>query len=173
MPIVIIPNEKGTPVGKLADAEIHFEQGPLAGLKLVGFAVWESQWPGKGRHQFLRVTVPSREYEVGGEKRRYDLVRPVSADQAALEPLRDCILDAYANAEAGTRAPEAAARQVYQAAQSGAHSRRTAVWVEAPQTAPAPRRAAPPRPSATRDAAPAPRRPGPPRATGTDDDVIF
>jgi len=30
-----------TPAGKLADAELHFTDGPLAGLKLVGFGVWE------------------------------------------------------------------------------------------------------------------------------------
>ena len=33
--------------GKLADAEIHFTGGELDGLKLVGFAVWQSrdgQW---------------------------------------------------------------------------------------------------------------------------------
>ena len=33
-------NEHTTPVGKLADAEVHFTSGVLAGLKLVGFGVW-------------------------------------------------------------------------------------------------------------------------------------
>lgn len=32
-----------TPAGKLADAELHFTEGPLAGLRLVGFAVWEAR----------------------------------------------------------------------------------------------------------------------------------
>lgn len=36
----IIRNEKDTPAGKLADAELHFVSGPLAGLKLIGFSVW-------------------------------------------------------------------------------------------------------------------------------------
>jgi len=41
--VKIISNEKGTPPGKLADAEVIFEAdaGPLSGMKLVGFAVWE------------------------------------------------------------------------------------------------------------------------------------
>ena len=38
MPIIkFVPNVKSSPVGKLADAELHFSDGPLAGLKLVGF----------------------------------------------------------------------------------------------------------------------------------------
>jgi hypothetical protein len=34
--VKILRNERPTPVGKLADAEIHFIDGELAGLKLVG-----------------------------------------------------------------------------------------------------------------------------------------
>ena len=39
MQVKIMPNDKGSPAGKLADAELHFTDGPLAGLKLLGFAV--------------------------------------------------------------------------------------------------------------------------------------
>jgi len=97
MHIVIVPNDKGTPVGKLADAELHFGDGLLAGTKLVGFAIWESQWPGKNlTHPHLRVTVPSREYLAGTERRRYDLLRPVDGDGAFTDAVRDAILDAFA-----------------------------------------------------------------------------
>ena len=41
MTIKITPNDKGNPPGKLADAELHFTEGPLEGLKLIGFAIWE------------------------------------------------------------------------------------------------------------------------------------
>ena len=41
MLVKISPNEKGNPPGKLADAELHFTEGPFAGLKLIGFAIWE------------------------------------------------------------------------------------------------------------------------------------
>ena len=34
MTVKINPNDKGNPVGKLADAELHFTDGPLEGLKL-------------------------------------------------------------------------------------------------------------------------------------------
>src|SRR5216684_1502723 len=40
MTIKITPNDKGNPAGKLAEAEIHFTDGPLAGLKLIGFSVF-------------------------------------------------------------------------------------------------------------------------------------
>ncbi len=36
--VKITPNDKGNPPGKLADAELHFGDGPLAGLKLIGFS---------------------------------------------------------------------------------------------------------------------------------------
>jgi hypothetical protein len=41
--VSIIPNQQGSPAGKLADAEVMFEaaSGPLSGMKLIGFAVWE------------------------------------------------------------------------------------------------------------------------------------
>ena len=41
MVIKIIANDRGNPPGKLADAELHFDDGPLAGLKLIGFGIWE------------------------------------------------------------------------------------------------------------------------------------
>ena len=49
MTVKIITNERGNPPGKLADAELHFSDGPLAGLKLIGFAVWERR-TGAGRN---------------------------------------------------------------------------------------------------------------------------
>jgi len=41
MTVKIVPNEKANPPGKLADAELHFTAGPLEGLKLIGFGIWE------------------------------------------------------------------------------------------------------------------------------------
>jgi hypothetical protein len=39
--VKITPNDNGNPPGKLADAELHFGDGVLAGLKLIGFSIWE------------------------------------------------------------------------------------------------------------------------------------
>ena len=94
MTIKIVPNEKGNPPGKLAEAELHFTHGPLEGLKLIGFAVWERK-TGNGRN----VTFPARQYSVNGERRSYSLLRPV-ADVTAQDRLRDLILQAYAEYEA-------------------------------------------------------------------------
>ena len=94
MTIKILPNDKGSPPGKLADAEVHFIQGPLEGLKLVGFAVWERK-TGNGRN----VTFPARQYSVGGERRSFALLRPI-ADATSQNRIRDLVLQAYAEYEA-------------------------------------------------------------------------
>ena len=117
MTIKIIANEKGNPPGKLADAELHFggpcicamntdgsaelphaavclAGEPLAGLKLIGFAIWERRG-GKGRN----VTFPARQYSVNGERRSFALLRPVT-DVLAQDRVRDLVLQAYAVYEA-------------------------------------------------------------------------
>jgi len=89
MVVKIIANDKGNPPGKLADAEIHFTDGPFEGLKLIGFAVWERKTVA-GRN----VTFPARSYSTNGERRSFSLLRPV-ADSTASNRLRDLILAAY------------------------------------------------------------------------------
>ena len=89
MTIKITPNDKGNPPGKLADAELHFTEGPLEGLKLIGFSIWERR-TGGGRN----VTFPARQYAVNGEKRTFALLRPI-LDAAAPNGLRGLILDAF------------------------------------------------------------------------------
>ena len=94
MVIKIVPNEKGNPPGKLADAELHFTSGALEGLKLIGFGIWERK-TGTGRN----VTFPARQYSVNGERRSFALLRP-SGDTTSQERIRDLILQAYAEHEA-------------------------------------------------------------------------
>jgi hypothetical protein len=93
MIVKIMPNDKGTPPGKLAEAEIHFEDGYLQGLKLVGFAVWERR-SSTGRN----VTFPARQYSVNGERRSFALLRPIT-DSTAQDRVRDFILQAYRDHE--------------------------------------------------------------------------
>ena len=76
MRVHYVLNHGGTPAGKLADVEIHFEEGLLAGLKLVGCSVWRSK---KGEEP--TVLVPSRSYATAAGVRYYELLRP-SADGA-------------------------------------------------------------------------------------------
>ena len=96
MSIRILPNTMGNPPGKLADAEVVFEAdaGPLNGLKLVGFAVWERRAGGRN------VTFPARAYSVNGERRSFALLRPANGETSAQEAIRDLILDAYSRVEA-------------------------------------------------------------------------
>jgi hypothetical protein len=89
MTIKITPNDKGNPPGKLAEAELHFTNGPLEGLKLIGFSVWERRG-GNGRN----VTFPARSYSVNGERRSFALLRPL-VDTTAQNRIRDLILEAF------------------------------------------------------------------------------
>jgi hypothetical protein len=89
MNVKIIPNDKRNPPGKLADAELHFTDGALEGLKLIGFAVWERR-SGSERN----VTFPARQYSVNGERRSFALLRP-AIDSTAQNRIRDLILEAY------------------------------------------------------------------------------
>jgi hypothetical protein len=94
MRVKILPNEKSTPPGKLADAELHFDasDGVLEGLKLIGFGVWERR--GGGRN----VTLPARQYSVNGERRSFALLRPTASTEAQ-DRIRDIVLRAYAEHE--------------------------------------------------------------------------
>jgi hypothetical protein len=94
MVVKILPNEKNSPNGKLADAEVHFTDGVMEGMKLLGFAVWERR-QGPGRN----VTFPARTYSVNGERRSFALLRPVT-DNNSQSKVRELVLQAYAEFEA-------------------------------------------------------------------------
>ena len=95
--VKILPNDStSSPHGKLADAEVLFEAGagPLAGLRLIGFAIWERRDGGRN------VTFPARVYSVNGERRSFALLRPTNGDVGAHDAMREYILDAYSRLEA-------------------------------------------------------------------------
>ena len=84
------------PLFTLADAELHFMDGPLEGLKLIGFSIWERRG-GNGRN----VTFPARQYSVNGEKRTFALLRPI-VDATSQERIRELILEAFQEFEERT-----------------------------------------------------------------------
>lgn len=94
MVVKITHNEKNTPPGKLADAEIHFTDGVLEGLKLIGFGIWERR-SGSGRN----VTFPARQYMANGERRSFSLLRPIAGDATAQDKIRELVLAAFADYE--------------------------------------------------------------------------
>ena len=91
--VKITPNDRGNPPGKLADAELHFTDGELDGLKLIGFSIWERRGGG-GRN----VTFPARQYAVNGERRSFALLRPI-VDNNAQNRVRELVLEAFAEYE--------------------------------------------------------------------------
>jgi len=103
MTVKFVENAGASPVGRLAEAELHFSEGPLAGLKLIGFAVWERR-DGSGKN----VTFPARQYSINGERRSIALLRPIG-DVEPQNRIREVILQAY----------EAYAQQLAAQAQGG------------------------------------------------------
>ena len=93
MTVKIITNDRSNPQGKLADAELHFADGPLTGLKLIGFGIWERR--GGSRN----VTLPARSFSLNGERRSFAVLRPI-ADMTAQDQIKNLILEAYADYEA-------------------------------------------------------------------------
>jgi hypothetical protein len=81
MRVHYVLNHGGTPESKLADVEIHFEEGLLSGLKLVGCSVWRSR---KGEEP--TVLVPSRSYATAGGVRYYELLRPSEEGKSPDDP---------------------------------------------------------------------------------------
>jgi hypothetical protein len=90
MTVKITPNDKGNPPGKVAEAELHFTDGPLDGLKLIGFSIWERRGGAGG----YNVTFPARQYTVNGDRRTFALLRPIG-DTTAQNKVRELILQAY------------------------------------------------------------------------------
>ena len=87
--VKITLNDRGTPHGKLADAELHFTGGELEGLKLIGFSIWQR----RGGHG-PSVSFPGRQYRLGEERRTFALLRPIGNPDAQAR-VRDMVLEAY------------------------------------------------------------------------------
>ena len=72
-----------------SDLTFAVDSGPLEGLKLIGFGIWERR-VGGGRN----VTFPARQYTVNGERRSFALLRPI-VDTTGQNKLRELILAAF------------------------------------------------------------------------------
>jgi hypothetical protein len=110
MEIKFTANEKGKPPlcgpiasvtkKKIADCELRFDEGPLSGLKLQGFTIWERTVE-HGSHAVgdLSVSPPSFQYKESGQVYSCSLLRPVEdfsyADILVRGDLKEQILAAY------------------------------------------------------------------------------
>jgi len=88
MRVQFVAKENG-PERLVSEAEVHFEEGPLAGAKLVGFSLWKSP---DGE---VYVTFPSRAFGAGSERRYFDYLRAIDADQETVKRVKAWILDEY------------------------------------------------------------------------------
>lgn len=80
---------ENVPERLLREAEIVFEEGPLANTRLVGFSVWRSQ------EGDLYVTFPSRAFGVGADRRYFDFLRSVDGTAEPVKRVKAWILDEY------------------------------------------------------------------------------
>ena len=116
MTVVILPNTSGGLADKLADAELHFTSGALAGVKVIGFQIWQ-------RRLGRVVLLPSVMYRSRGEDRRAPLLHACEPEgDGALVDLRARILAAYAEAEAAAprACPECGTRLTTESPAAGA-----------------------------------------------------
>ena len=88
MQVQFMARENG-PERLVTEAEIHFEEGPLSGTKLVGFCLW------RGADGEVYVTFPSRAFGAGAERRFFDYLRAVDGTSEALKRVKAWILDEY------------------------------------------------------------------------------
>ena len=86
--VQFIPRQNG-PERLVTEAEIHFEDGPLAGMRLVGFSIWRST---EGE---LYVTFPSRAFGAGTERKYFDYLRAVDGSAETVKAVKAWILEEY------------------------------------------------------------------------------
>ena len=92
---------KNTTQRLLAEAEIAFEPTDiLAGMKLVGFAIWQAKDGSK-----LHVTLPSRPNGSGEKRRFFDLLRASDGKAKTVKAVKERILEAYRAAVADHAEP--------------------------------------------------------------------
>jgi hypothetical protein len=91
MRVQFVTRENG-PERLVCEAEIAFgENGPLAGLKLVGFSLW------RGPDGEVYVTFPSRAFAAGNDRKYFDYLRSVDGTLETVKRLKAWIVEEYRN----------------------------------------------------------------------------
>ena len=76
----------------VCEAELHFDEGPLAGMRLVGFSLWRSA------EGDIYVTFPSRAFGTATDRKYFDYLRSVDGSAEAVKHVKDWILEEYRRA---------------------------------------------------------------------------
>ena len=89
MRVQFVQRESG-PERLVCEAELVFdEEGPLAGMKLVGFGLW------RGADGEIHVTFPARAFGPGNERKFYDYLRAVDGMLAESKRVKSWIIEEY------------------------------------------------------------------------------
>jgi hypothetical protein len=89
MHVEFVERENG-PERLVCEAELVFDaEGPLSGMKLVGFSLWRSP---EGE---VYVTFPSRAFGGGSDRRYFDYLRSVEGAAADAKRVKAWILEAF------------------------------------------------------------------------------
>jgi hypothetical protein len=80
---------EGAPERLVCEAEIVFEDGPLVGMKLVGFSLW------KAPDGDIYATFPSRAFGLGAERRFFDYLRSLDGDMKSVKRVKSWLVDKY------------------------------------------------------------------------------
>ena len=94
MQVVFVARQNG-PARLVTEAELWFQEGPLAGSKLVGFSIWRGAESGE-----LSVTFPARSFGAGGERRFFDFLRSIESGDDTVKRIKAWILDEYRKVQA-------------------------------------------------------------------------
>jgi hypothetical protein len=89
--VVFVPRENG-PERLVCEAELHFEDGPLAGMRVVGFSVW------RGAEGDIYVTFPSRAFGTATDRKYFDYLRAVDGSAETVKQVKAWILEEYRKA---------------------------------------------------------------------------
>lgn len=91
MRVTFVPRENG-PERLVTEAELVFDEGPVSGLKLVGFCLW------KAMDGEVYVTFPSRAIGTGSERRFFDFLRSANGSADAVRAFKKFVLDEFKKA---------------------------------------------------------------------------
>jgi hypothetical protein len=93
MQVQFVASQNG-PERLVTQAEILFDDGPLAGTKLVGFSLWRSP---EGE---VYVTFPARASGAGSDRRYFDFLRGANGTSEPIKRVKAWILDEYRKGDA-------------------------------------------------------------------------
>ena len=89
MRVQFVQRESG-PERLVCEAELVFdEEGPLQGMKLVGFSLW------RGPDGEVFVTFPSRAFGAGSDRKYFDYLRSADGTPADAKRVKAWILEEY------------------------------------------------------------------------------